>query len=58
LKGKNDKGAALMKAACDGLIEFGWIKHTGGRSDGRPGRQGQNYEVNPALWDELAQQTG
>lgn len=55
LRGKADKGGALMKVACDGLIEFGWLKFLGGRTDGRAGRQGQNYEVNPMLWSALAE---
>lgn len=38
----------VMKAACEVLEAAHLIRHVGVRSDGRAGRQPQDYEVNPA----------
>ena len=48
------RDAKQMQAACDGLVDAGWLLAIGGRTDGSAGRQPRDYKVNPALPETLA----
>jgi hypothetical protein len=48
------RDAKQMQAACDGLVDAGWLLAIGGRADGGAGRQPRDYKVNPALSEAFA----
>lgn len=51
--GPGIREAKAMSEACQALQDYGWIRFSGSRADGQPGRQSSDWEVNPALWDAL-----
>ncbi|MCI5125635.1 MAG: hypothetical protein D3925_14460 [Candidatus Electrothrix sp. AR5] len=53
MRGSPLRETKRIEEAFEELIELNWIKFTGGRDGENGGRQKQDYEINPRLWEVL-----